>query len=68
MNCHPEEDILRALRVGMEIDNNPQGVRFHLTHALNVQRFHHRDCGLANFAFLSGSVAELIGILELGNV
>ena len=52
----------------MEIDNNPQGVRFHLTHALNVQRFHHRDCGLANFAFLSGSVAELIGILELVNV
>ena len=25
---------------------------FHLTHAFNVQVFHHRDCGLANFALI----------------
>ena len=43
-------------RVGSEgVGDNPHGVRFHLTHAMNVQRFHHRDCGLANFAFLSGT-------------
>eukprot|EP00494_Astrolonche_serrata_P011314 UN11394 len=27
--------------------------RFHLTHCFNVQKFHHRDTGLANFTFLS---------------
>jgi hypothetical protein len=61
-----EEQILGALRVGTEKfegageeeggerggDGQCAVVRgqFHLTHGFNVQTFHHRDCGLANFA------------------
>ena len=50
------------------MDVNPSNVRFHLTHAMNVQRFHHRDCGLANFAFLSGTVnySSRKALLKLG--
>lgn len=44
-----EAQILNALRVGSD---NGFG-RFHLTHAFNVQVFHHRECGLANIAFLA---------------
>merc|ERR1712232_955675 len=41
------EEIVETLRVAAE-----HGMRPHVTHAFNVQRFHHRDCGLANMALL----------------
>ena len=34
-------------------EDNPHDIRFHITHAFNVTKFHHRDSGLANFAFVS---------------
>jgi len=40
-------EILAALRL------SSPGYPFHVTHTFNVQRFHHRDCGLANLALLS---------------
>ena len=42
-----EDDILGALRAAGSAS------RLHLTHAFNVQHFHHRDHGLANFALAS---------------
>merc|ERR1712039_664492 len=41
------EEVVGALKVAGE-----HGARPHITHAFNVQRFHHRDCGLANVAIL----------------
>lgn len=48
-----QEDILECLKAGSNKEDNPHDVRFHITHAFNVTKFHHRDSGLANFAFVS---------------
>ena len=48
-----EEDILECLRVGSTPADNPHDIRIHMTHGFNVNKFHHRDVGLSNFAFLS---------------
>ena len=46
-----EAQILRALGIG--------GSRFHVTHSFNVQSFHHREPGLANFALCRQFPANL---------
>ena len=48
-NCS-EMQIINALRVGNGATGNPPRQRFHVTHSFNVQSFHHRSPGLANFA------------------
>jgi N-acetylglucosamine-6-phosphate deacetylase len=55
-----EEEILAALRLGTPA--NP----IHMTHLFNVQSFHHRDVGLANFGILSKwpNLPEYQGVLE----
>eukprot|EP00929_Paragymnodinium_shiwhaense_P105121 TRINITY_DN70042_c0_g1_i1.p1 TRINITY_DN70042_c0_g1~~TRINITY_DN70042_c0_g1_i1.p1 ORF type:complete len:463 (+),score=68.55 TRINITY_DN70042_c0_g1_i1:61-1449(+) len=42
-----EKEIAEALTVAASL-----GMQLHITHAFNVQRFHHRNCGLANIAAL----------------
>jgi len=55
-----EEQILGALRLGTE--KNPM----HMTHIFNVQSFHHREMGLANFGILSRfpKLPQYEGIVE----
>lgn len=48
-----QEDILGCLKVGSTKKENPYNIRFHITHAFNVTKFHHREAGLANFALVS---------------
>jgi N-acetylglucosamine-6-phosphate deacetylase len=50
--CH-ETEILECLKAGSDKKDNPHDIRFHITHAFNVTKFHHRDSGLANFAMVS---------------
>lgn len=49
-----EAQILRALHVAKTVNQ-----RFHITHAFNVQSFHHRNPGLANFALCKSFPSNL---------
>eukprot|EP01117_Protostelium_nocturnum_P006224 TRINITY_DN2245_c0_g1_i3.p1 TRINITY_DN2245_c0_g1~~TRINITY_DN2245_c0_g1_i3.p1 ORF type:complete len:385 (-),score=136.90 TRINITY_DN2245_c0_g1_i3:121-1275(-) len=55
-----EEQILGALRLGTSSDP------LHVTHIFNVQGFHHRDMGIANFTVLSEfpDLVEYHGLVE----
>eukprot|EP00930_Biecheleria_cincta_P087782 TRINITY_DN77014_c0_g1_i1.p1 TRINITY_DN77014_c0_g1~~TRINITY_DN77014_c0_g1_i1.p1 ORF type:complete len:457 (+),score=59.67 TRINITY_DN77014_c0_g1_i1:119-1489(+) len=46
-NAATVEEVAQALRLATDY-----GKSLHITHAFNVQRFHHRECGLANVAML----------------
>jgi len=45
--CCTLEDVLGALRVASSMNTC-----LHVTHCFNVQKFHHRECGLTNVALL----------------